>query len=170
MKEELIIIKGIQVFNAAQDKNCLFLASFLPDGSPEKVKVKERPAADSITGGRVNIVFINDILEKVLNERFKERVIKKYLVSQLPQKKNKPIDELRKLKFYESLILLTYAYQRMNKELPNWRRILKATDTTIIYKEGFISTIKSEFKSILSSEELNKVIDSFNKLNKGTLM
>lgn len=161
-------MKGISVFNAAQTGYCAFLASFLADGSPEKAKAKERPPADPLVGACVNVVFVNNVLEKGVKKELKERILRKYLASQLPQNKNKTIAELREMRFKEKIIFLTYSYYRAKKELPNWRRILKApADASIILKEDLMNFVKAEFKAILTHEELSKALDSFAKLNKG---
>jgi len=164
-------MKTISLFNLALDQYAFLSASFLREGSPEKLKAKERPIGNLTTGGYINIIISNNLIERTIKQPITEKLLKRFLVTQLPQNTTKSIVEQRNIKFHESIIFLTYTFCRLNNRFPNWKRILGVMPgMTSINKESLVDCIKTEFESILNEREISEVCRSIEKLTAGNML
>lgn len=168
LNDELLCMKAIALFNLALDQHAFLLASFLREGSPEKLKAKERPPGNLTTGGFINLAITNIMIEKTIKESVSDRLLKRFSVLQLPQNRTKSIVEQRNIKFRESLIFLTYTFCKANNRFPNWKRILGIVPgMCAMNKESMVSCLRAEFESLLKEHEMNKVCKSVEKLTVG---
>jgi len=124
IKDGNICLKAIKIFNIAQNiwKNIVIDASIfiIIKINFVEAKIRDDVIIELNSGGNTNFVILNLILEEIISEKcsIKQKILQKLNIESIITNKN--LTEYKEIKYYESILKITFMYYRSKNKIIDW--------------------------------------------------